>query len=79
MTIAELLDVLQDFAAECGPETPVRIAFQPNYPMRAEIQNVTTLDTSGEFDDKQPFIWIAATDTAWGENPYAPESAWETY
>lgn len=81
MTLDELIEQLQEIrdTQVDGGSIEVRIAFQPNYPLAADIATVTFLD--GDPDDRcdshaqdewcedcepeenEQFIWIAATDT----------------
>lgn len=71
MTVAELIEVLQD----ADPESLVRIAFQPSYPLRASVASVALPD---EMDGSEGFVWIAASASVpYMENPYAPSAAWE--
>ena len=84
MTLNELLEELQDIVAnddEAG-EAEVRIAYQPNYPLAAEVDAIT-LETQ-RHDEKNKrgasdfVLWLAAGSiSAYRENPYAPSLAWE--
>lgn len=72
-TVADLMELLEGF----DPMAPVRIAFQPNYPLAAEVAAVTQPD----FNDAEPetaTVWIAATSgvNSYDESPYAPSAAW---
>jgi hypothetical protein len=73
--IDELTEVMRD--NENGSELPVRIAYQPNYPLRATVECVA-LNEDDDSDGQT--VWIAASSTVGhDENPYAPASAWESY
>jgi hypothetical protein len=81
-TIRELIEALEDLASEHGDETPVRIAYQPSYPLAARLRAVTPLpaglsdDEDGDPEDV--VVWLAASDTVGSdESPYAPRDAWE--
>jgi hypothetical protein len=72
-TIGDLLDALADLSEDL----PVRIAFQPNYPLAATISNVRVI----EREERRPFqkvLWIAVDQiTDYDESPYGPRDAWE--
>lgn len=84
-TVADLLRALADLGAgelyrdEDGrvvlnldgefADTPVRVAWQPNYPLAANLANV---------QEHEGRVWLAASEgTEWHENPYAPSEAWQ--
>ena len=66
----------------------MRIAYQPNWPLRATVIWVTVpgsgdpadLYDEGERaagqDQDSGFCWLAAGSPPWAENPYAPRWAW---
>jgi hypothetical protein len=86
MTLNELIDELRDMLddfPELGDEE-LKIAYQQNYPLAADIVNVTMVDE--EDDDCEceyikdcthqgkPQLWIATSDCS--NEPYAPKAAW---
>jgi hypothetical protein len=80
MNIQDLIEALTELA-EDNPDAEVRIAYQPNYPLAAYVQNVTVVDADDEDEDRsesESVIWIAASDTvSHRHSPYAPKSAWD--
>jgi hypothetical protein len=40
LTLSDLIDLLEDYRAEYGDETPVQIQFQPSYPLKADIAGI---------------------------------------
>ena len=62
-TVADLLEALEGV----DPETEIKIAIQPSWPLEASIANLR----APEFGERGP-LWIAMSDT--GE--YAPRWAW---
>jgi hypothetical protein len=78
MTVGELVEHLEEIRDRVGADAPVRIAFQPEYPLRASVANVTAHVADDEGLEVEPLVWIAATaSVGYSENPYAPRSAWE--
>jgi hypothetical protein len=90
MTIGDLIQQLEEARDDLGGDPEVRIAYQPNWPLRAAVAYVTIPPCSDPGDlygegeaapgqDKDGrFCWIAASDAApWDENPYAPRWAWQ--
>jgi hypothetical protein len=76
-TVGELITELENF----DPDAPVRIAFQPTRPLRAEAGNVVAQGelVDGERDEDPRLVWIAATTSVgYNENPYAPREAWQS-
>lgn len=67
MTVRDLIDAL----SEQDPDTPVRIAYQPSYPLRGQIACVTDY-----VDADIDAVWIAVVPAPHDENPYAPRDAW---
>lgn len=82
MTVNEMLEKLQDEVEAGRGEYELRIAYQPTYPLRAEVANVVASDDMDEDEDgnyeADCFVWIAATASVAGydESPYAPSTAW---
>lgn len=66
-TIRELIEALEEAAADMGDDATVRVAVQPNYPLSARVSALT----AGEDDD--PTLWLAVSD---GEGYDAPRDAW---
>lgn len=86
MTIADLIADLEQAQEELGPQAEVRIAYQPNWPLRATVAHVTLASdpdepygegeqAAGQENDGQ-MVWLAADGARYGENPYAPRWAW---
>lgn len=50
MTLNELIERLEEIRDEVGGGTTVRGVFQPNYPLIARIDAVTTITDSGKAD-----------------------------
>lgn len=76
-TIRTLIQTLEAAAADLGGDTPVRIAFQPSWPLAAEVAALTPVETE---DGETTVLWIAATSSApYDESPYAPSAAWEGF
>jgi hypothetical protein len=74
MTVNELIEALQEFVdmdEEYG-ELEVRLATQPNWPIRGSVA-ATTVATH----DGQRYLWLAEGGVGYDENPYAPRTAWE--
>ena len=75
--LIELLELHQQAAGDADPE--VRIAYQPNYPLAAEVSAVTKISGEANCGGDEPTIWIAASSgvNSYSENPYAPQAAWD--
>ena len=73
MTVQELIELLEEFEGD----TQVRIAYQPSYPLRALVSNVTSAADDEDDPDSKEIVWIATSDYVPSqENPYAPRAAW---
>jgi hypothetical protein len=60
--------------SQLEPTAEVRVAYQPSYPLAAEIAAVTDLVESSE----EGFVWIATSSgVGYSESPYAPRDAWD--
>lgn len=78
MTIGELLEELQMMAEEHGDDVEVRIAYQPSYPLAADLDAVTLVKNEQGVHRKDKIVWLAAsTSVGYSENPYAPSQAWD--
>lgn len=88
MTIDELIELAEQAREDLGGDAQIRIASQPGWPLRAALQCVT-IPHSTDPDDLYAedehaagqqgdgtFLWLATGDLPHGENPYAPEWAW---
>ena len=87
MTAAQLITLLED----CDPDTEIRIAHQPAWPLQCALAGIATdedLDTppdvepdSGSADcldgGDRPVLWLVAGDHPDGDTPYAPERLWQ--
>jgi hypothetical protein len=88
MTIDEMIEELESARDDLGGDAPVRIAYQPSWPLRATVASVTVppSDDPAELypDDEEAagqdndghVLWIAAGSAPYDENPYAPKWAW---
>lgn len=81
MTVQELIQELENH----DPQDVVRIAFQPSYPLAANVANVISSaeimegvePEEGDTIEAKPIVWLAATESvSHDENPYAPREAW---
>lgn len=90
MTLDQLIEDLEDAREDLGGDAEIRIAFQPNWPIRTTLRYVTVPRTrdaddlygEGERaagqDEDGGFCWLAAGEgTPDGESPYAPRWAWQ--
>lgn len=59
MTLDELIGRLEDLREEVSGDTPIRGAFQPNYPLVAEVAALTTYISE---DADETGIYIALGD-----------------
>lgn len=87
MKISQLIDHLTE-AMENNGDREVLLAYQPNWPLAADISNVydpaeddNRADEEGDehalSDRDSDVLWIAATTgVGYGDNPYAPRAAW---
>ncbi len=74
MTLSELIVHLTDLAETTEDDPQVRIAYQPSWPLRASLSNVTVASD----DSGNEFLWLAASTSApYDENPYAPGNVWD--
>lgn len=77
MTIDGLIGELQDARETLGGGAKVRAAYQPLYPLRGTIRQVTA-PRPAEDDDSgdRAMLWLALGPAPETENPYGPEWAW---
>ena len=79
MNVGELLEMLEGEE----PDMEVRLAMQPSWPLRFQVDRVVNdafidRDEDDEDGDEGPqFIWIVAGDHPYGESPYASKKLWE--
>ncbi|WP_069164876.1 hypothetical protein [Nocardia altamirensis] len=71
MTVGELINLLQDF----DPETPVRLASQPNYPMEYNIRRVA--ETEDADDEGLGIAWIVEGRQLGYMSREAAENCWQ--
>jgi hypothetical protein len=88
MTIDELIELADEAREDLGGDAEVRIASQPGYPLRGALACVTIPhstdplelysedETAAGQENDGTFLWLATGDLPDGENPYAPEWAW---
>ena len=81
MNVGQLRDLLEGL----DDDAPVRLAIQPNWPLRLDVSDVKPADEidfddegdEDEPDDNANIVWIVASGSApYGENPYAPRQLW---
>jgi hypothetical protein len=76
MTVQMLIELL----AECEPDTEVRLAYQPNWPLQAAVAGIATTDDLGTQPDDVPpigeVVWLVAGDEP-ADSPYAPTRLWD--
>lgn len=80
MTLDELIETLTELRDQLGEDVPVRVAFQPNYPLAACVAHVRVmpLRITEVGDEEHPAVWIATSSSVpYGENPYATRKAWD--
>ena len=82
MTLSELVRLLEE-CAEQYPEAEVRLAFQPQWPLRLDIHGVVANvdmdaeDGDGETDGaRENIVWIVAGGHPYNESPYASKELW---
>lgn len=77
MRLSELIQQLLELAESLNPEDvdpEVRIAYQPSYPLAAQLSNVELV---GNDETNENVLWLAASSTVpYSESPYAPRAAW---
>ena len=66
MTVAELIERLEDV----DPDLEVKLALQPNYPMKGSIENIC-LECG--YDGTQKNLWIACSEN---ESYDCPRAVW---
>lgn len=81
-TVRELIRDLEQY----DEDVEVRVAFQPEWPLRAKVRNVIASEEFvgyGDEDDPERdgvenYVWIAVdqVSSSGDENPYAPHGAW---
>lgn len=89
MTIDEMIAALEEAREDLGGEAQVRVAYQPNWPLRGTVARVTVPDgpdpddnydegsaAPGQENDGR-MVWIAVGSAPYDENPYGPRWAWE--
>lgn len=70
MTVSELLELLED----ADPQTVVRIATQPSWPLAHEVDSAVEREFS-ESSDEGPVVWLLAGEPM--DSPYAPVDIFE--
>lgn len=78
-TVRDLLELLESY----DPETPLRIATQPSWPLASTLAAVTLIEAPEDDEDpdfvpdRVATVWLAASDSVgYDEHPYAPRDAW---
>lgn len=74
-TLEQFIEHLQGVLEQHG-DMPVRVAFQPSYPLVGLVENIAVGTND---DDSRPgkTLWLATDQvTSYRENPYAPRAAW---
>jgi hypothetical protein len=71
-TVGDLIDRLE----QIDPETPLRVAFQPAWPLAGYVEAVTEVHSDPETGWTRG-VWLAISGGVnHGEHPYAPRAAW---
>lgn len=78
MTLSELIEQLQWLADEAEDDPIVRVAVQPNWPLRERITCVSVQESDPNRDG-EAVCWIAVDGVGYSEHPYAPGGAWDGY
>jgi hypothetical protein len=78
VTLSELIEQLQDLQREIeaihpGQDPLVKVHYQPNYPLRGSVQNVTVLR------DGATLSVALAIGEAGGDEPYGDPEAWDQF
>jgi len=79
-TVKAVYEELQNIIESGYGDAPVRIAYQPNWPLAAYVENVEYI--KGDEDDERPnAVWFAASGDgmSYDESPYAPRELWECW
>jgi hypothetical protein len=78
MNVQELIELLED----CDPETEVRLATQPSWPLAFELRGVSVPDDVGhEGDDEEDalesgVVWLVEGGHP-DDSPHAPSYLWD--
>ena len=87
MTIAELIDLLNEYREEHGDDAEVRLMTQQNYPFENRIAGVTSGREMNEAEHEEPHEFMDNQDVAedatvyiveGGQICYGSKRAWET-
>lgn len=80
MNVNELIEALQDLVdnnPEAG-ELPLRVAYQPNWPLHVRVDAVRVAVAKGADDRPDaPVLYFVAGTCPYGENPYASRVLWD--
>lgn len=79
-TLDSLIETLTEIRDSGTPgDTRLLIAYQPSWPLRANVENVRVLtDDDGYDHSDQTAVWIAASSSVgYDDDPYAPHAAWD--
>lgn len=66
-TIGELIEALEGL----DPDTPIKMALQPNYPMKGSLENVCV---QRDADGEEKTVWLACSDN---EDYGCPSEVWD--
>ncbi len=84
MKVRDLLELLADY----DEDAEVRIAHQPNWPLRLELDRIVSSEELADEDEndgfgddedndpKEQLVWLVAGGHPYNESPYAPKSCW---
>ena len=69
--------LIQQDVKTCHRAADIRVcaAYQPNYPLAANISHLKTLPHESNTD--KSVVWVALSSAPHDLNPYAPNDAWE--
>jgi len=71
MTVAELIEPLQEAADDGLGECEVRLAFQPNWPLQFHVGGIAVPEESDDEAPETPVVYVVEG-TPIHESPYAP-------
>jgi len=77
LTIDELIDLLADARDDLGGDAPVRVAYQPSWPLRGVVSSFMSPNPTAaeDADPDRRAVWLGVGNAPHDENPYAPEWA----
>jgi hypothetical protein len=77
-TLIEQLTEIRD--SHDADSIDIRIAYQPNWPLKATLHTVAHDRDRAEEEDEDGYsqvVWLVAGDVPYDENPYAHRALWD--